>query len=205
MKRRVIRLFGIFTMLFLFANSLSSWTNNTVKYNKPDADYTATVTPQVQTKFNFLSTGKSFVAFKEALGFKESQGKYNRVNTYGYLGKYQFGKSTLKRFKIYDTAEFLKNPELQEDAFIALCSVNKWILQRDIKRFVGKKINGIEVTESGILAAAHLAGAGNVKKYLRSYGAYQFQDAFGTSIGYYLKKFAGYDTSFIEADRMPVI
>ncbi|PID71129.1 MAG: peptidoglycan-binding protein LysM [Flavobacteriales bacterium] len=205
MKRRVIKLFGIFAVLFLVANSLSSWTNNTVKYNKPDANYTATVTPEQKSKFNFLTIGKSFVAFKEALAFKESKGKYNRVNIYGYLGKYQFGKSTLKRFKIYDTAEFLKNPELQEDAFVALCSVNKWILQRDIKRFKGKKINGVEVTESGILAAAHLAGAGNVKKYLRSYGAFKFEDAFGTTIHYYLKKFAGYDTSLIEANRMPKI
>ena len=31
-------------------------------------------------------------------------------------------------------------------------------------------MNGIEITESGILAAAHLSGAGNVKKYLRSNG-----------------------------------
>nr|MDJ0646725.1 hypothetical protein [Flavobacteriaceae bacterium] len=60
-------------------------------------------------------------------------------------------------------------------------------------------------TESGILAAAHLAGAGNVKKYLRSNGAFQFSDAYGTTIEHYLKKFAGYDTSLIEANRKPAI
>ena len=32
---------------------------------------------------------KNFVGFKEALAFKESQGKYRVVNTLGYLGKYQ--------------------------------------------------------------------------------------------------------------------
>ena len=124
------------------------------------------------------------------------------INTLGYLGKYQFGKTTLKRFRIYNTKEFLKNPELQEKAFAAYCSVNKWILRKDIRRTVGKIINGIKITESGILAAAHLGGAGNVKKYLRSNGRIRFSDAYGSSIQSYLKKFAGYNVSNIKADRM---
>ena len=80
-------------------------------------------------------------------------------------------------------------------------SRNKWILRRDIKWFVSKKINGVEVTESGILAAAHLSGPGAVKKYLRSGGVEGFADAFGTTIRYYMKRFGGYDTSFVIADR----
>ena len=177
------------------------------KYNVPSADYFASVPQEIETThfFDSPNTGNSFIGFKEALAFKESQGKYDIINTLGYLGKYQFGKSTLKRFKIYNTSEFLKDPVLQEDAFLALCSVNKWILQRDIERFVGKKINGVKITESGILAAAHLAGAGNVKTYLRSYGQVSFEDAYGSSIKHYIKKFAGYDTSFIVADRHPIL
>jgi len=153
--------------------------------------------------YNIPFVGNSFNGFKEAVAFKESQGNYNVVNTLGYLGKYQFGRSTLKRFKIHDTQLFLNTPELQEDAFIALCSVNKWILRKDIKRSVGKNINGIKITESGILAAAHLSGAGNVKKYLRSNGKNRFKDAYGSSIQHYLKEFSGYNTSFIEADKKP--
>lgn len=107
---------------------------------------------------------KSFVGFKEALAFKESRGNYFSVNTLGYLGKYQFGKGTLKLIGIYNTTKFLYNPQLQEKAFIANAERNKWILRRDIKRFVGKNIDGVLVTESGILAAAHLAGPGSVKK-----------------------------------------
>ncbi len=149
--------------------------------------------------------GKGFTGFREAVAFKESQGKYDVVNTLGYLGKYQFGKSTLKRFNIYNVQNFLSDPVLQEDAFIALCSLNKWILRKDIRRSVGKKINGIEITESGILAAAHLAGAGNVKKYLRSSGEISFKDAFGSSVQHYLKRFSGYDVSFIEATKKPII
>ena len=135
------------------------------------------------------------------MAFKESQGKYTVVNTLGYLGKYQFGRTTLRIFKIYNTTAFLKNPELQEKAFIALCKVNKWILRKDIQRSLGKSMNGIKITESGILAAAHLSGAGNVKKFLRSNGAHNFSDAYGSSIQSYLKKFSGYDVSTIEADR----
>ncbi|WP_418604368.1 peptidoglycan-binding protein LysM [Hwangdonia sp.] len=145
--------------------------------------------------------GKSFVGFKEALAFKESGGDYFSVNTFGYLGKYQFGASTLKLIGIDNPAKFLKNPALQEKAFIANAARNKWILRRDIKNFVGKRINGVVVTESGILAAAHLAGPGSVKKYLRSYGLDNFTDGYGTTVQYYMKRFSGYDTSFVKPDR----
>lgn len=145
--------------------------------------------------------GKSFVAFKEALGFKESGGNYSIVNDFGYLGKYQFGRGTLKMIGIRDTNLFLNTPDLQEAAFFANTSRNKWILRKEISRFQDQVINGVTITESGILAAAHLAGAGNVKKYLRSGGANSFRDGFGTSIKYYFKKFGGYDTSSIVADQ----
>ncbi len=150
-----------------------------------------------------LYLGKTYVGFKEALGFKESQGRYFITNEYGYMGKYQFGKGTLQMIGINNTERFLNDTRLQELAFTANASRNKWILRRDIDRYVGRYMNGVKVTESGILAAAHLAGAGNVKKYLRSGGAENFKDAFGTSIRYYLKKFSGYDTSLVEADKSP--
>jgi len=209
MKKKLLKLSVIVMLLYNITTGFSTWNRTVVKYNLPIKNTIATVSQEqddIQSfkTYNFPFTGRSYIGFKEAIAFKESQGKYLRVNTLGYLGKYQFGKSTLKRFKIYNTIEFLKDPSLQEDAFLALCSVNKWILIRDIKRSVGRRINGIKITESGILAAAHLAGAGNVKKYLRSNGTIRFSDAYGTSIEHYLKKFAGYDTSFIEANRKPV-
>lgn len=145
--------------------------------------------------------GKSFIAFKEALGLKESGGDYKIINDFGYLGKYQFGKGTLKLIGIRDTNLFLNSPDLQEAAFFANTSRNKWILRREIKAFQDKVINGVTITESGILAAAHLAGAGNVKKYLRSGGSNSFSDGFGTSIKHYFEKFGGYDTSSILPDR----
>ncbi|GLB52363.1 hypothetical protein NBRC110019_14030 [Neptunitalea chrysea] len=146
-------------------------------------------------------TGKSFTGFKEALGYKESRGNYFVTNQLGYLGKYQFGKKTLRAFGIHDTKKFLNDPELQEKVLIAYMARNKAILRKEIKKYVGKRINGVYVTESGILAAAHLGGAGNVKKFLRTSGSHVFRDANGTSIKFYMKKFAGYDLSFIKADR----
>jgi len=159
------------------------------------------ISAKVEDCFLSPKLNKSFTGFKEALAFKESRGNYFSVNTYGYLGKYQFGKNTLKLIGVYNTSTFLNNPELQEKAFIANAARNKWILRRDIKRFAGKYIDGVLVTESGILAAAHLAGPGSVKKYLRSYGAIGFADAYGTTIRNYMKKFSGYDTSFVIGNR----
>ncbi len=151
----------------------------------------------------FLKNG--FQGFKEAIAFKESQGQYGVVNTLGYLGKYQFGANTLKLLGVYDTKKFLSDPVLQENIFELNVSRNKWILRRDIKRFVGKRIKGTTISESGIIAAAHLAGAGNVKKYLRSYGKTDFSDAYGSTIAYYVKKFNGYDISMIKSVHNPKI
>ncbi|NER13288.1 peptidoglycan-binding protein LysM [Leptobacterium flavescens] len=167
----------------------------TVNIEKPES-----ITPtQIITQPPFL--GKSFVGFKEALAFKESRGDYFITNYLGYLGKYQFGASTLELLGVYNKSLFLSNPQLQEKAFIANTARNKWILRKDIQRYVGRTFNGVLVTESGILAAAHLGGAGNVKKYLRSGGKIVFEDANGASVQYYMKKFSGYDTSHIEPMR----
>lgn len=162
---------------------------------------TSTKDFEYETSYSTPNLGKSFVGFKEALAFKESRGNYFTVNTHGYLGKYQFGKNTLKLIGIYNTNKFLSDPKLQEKAFIANAARNKWILRRDIKRFAGKIVGGVLITESGILAAAHLAGPGSVKKFLRSYGAIGFADAYGTTIKSYMKRFSGYDTSFIVPNR----
>lgn len=145
--------------------------------------------------------GKAYIGFKEAVAFKESRGNYRIVNDFGYMGKYQFGIETLKLLGIYNANQFLYTPELQEKAFLANAQRNKYILRKDISRFEGKKMSGITITESGILAAAHLAGPGSVKKFLRSYGNDTFSDAFGTSVRSYLKKFSGYDTSSIVPDK----
>ena len=159
---------------------------------------------QQQNKYSNLNvpfTGKFFIGYKEAIAFKESQGQYKKVNSLGYLGKYQFGMETLKTIGIYNHDAFLDNPRLQEKAFLALLAKNKWLLQDEIEKYDGSTINGMSITESGILAAAHLGGAGSVKKYFKSNGKRYFRDAYGTSIRTYLEEYSGYDTSFIVAEN----
>ncbi|MCI9846357.1 peptidoglycan-binding protein LysM [Flavobacterium pectinovorum] len=156
-------------------------------------------------KLNVPFTGNRFIGFKEAVAFKESQGKYRKVNSIGYMGKYQFGSKTLRSVGVNNQKAFLKNPALQEKAFIALLSKNKWILRNEIEKYEGKVINGVEITESGILAAAHLGGAGSVKNFFKNKGNRHFRDAYGTSLRSYMKAFGGYDLSYIEADSNATI
>lgn len=170
-------------------------------YNEPSFPFDES-TQSIEFE-NYIMLDRSYTGFKEAIAFKESRGQYKVINKLGYLGKYQFGRSTLNLIGIYDTASFLKDPQLQEKAFLANAKRNKWVLRRDIKRFVGQHINGTLITESGILAAAHLAGPGSVKRYLRSFGAIGFTDAFGTNISSYMSKFSSYDTSFIVPHKRP--
>ncbi|MBN88173.1 hypothetical protein CMO95_01080 [Candidatus Woesearchaeota archaeon] len=129
--------------------------------------------------------------FLNDIGFRESGNRYDVVNQFGYMGKYQFGKSTLRTLKIKVTKDaFLNSPDLQEYAMIQNLNYNKNKLQKYIDQFEGQEINGILITESGILAAAHLAGAGNVRKFFRN--GKEFKDGFGTSMTSYMTEFGGY-------------
>lgn len=152
-----------------------------------------------------ITKSKSFIEFKEALAERESAGEYDIVNSYGYMGKYQFGKSALKTIGINDSQEFLDNPAMQEKAFVALLQINKWILRKEILKYQGKRVGGVLITESGILAAAHLGGAGSVQDFLRSNGTVSFSDGYGTNVKHYIKKFAGYDTSNITEDKQAMV
>ena len=129
--------------------------------------------------------------FLNEIGFKESGNRYDIVNRYGYMGKYQFGKKTLEGlgYKVTEE-EFLNNPLLQEEAMIALLKHNKKNLKRYIEKYDGEVVNNIYITESGILAAAHLAGPGNVKKFFRK--GRDFKDGLGTTMTSYMFLFAGY-------------
>ena len=143
---------------------------------------------------------KTYQGFAEKMAYRESRGILHLVNPYGYMGKYQFGRSTLRTVGVYDFQEFLRNAVWQDKAFEALIARNKWELRKEIQKYSGRIINGVEITESGLVAAAHLGGAGSVKKYLRSNGRNGFKDGFGTSLSSYIRKFSNYDISHIEAD-----
>lgn len=130
-------------------------------------------------------------AFLDALGQRESGNRYEIVNSYGYMGRYQFGKATLKGLGFdVTTDEFINSPYLQEKAMQKLLLHNRKKLRKLIERYEGQVVHGVLITESGVLAAAHLAGAGNVKRFFRK--GYEFKDGYGTKMTSYMTQFSGY-------------
>jgi len=161
---------------------------------------------------------KTLNDFYNDLGARESGGNYSSVNKYGYVGKYQMGEAAMidagyykkpsgkynndwsgqftGKDGIYSVQDFLKNKQAQENAQKAFKQA-QWNQLKAIgaDKYIGKEINGVKITQSGLLAAAHLKGPGAVKEYLQSDGKNIPKDAFGTSVESYMKKFEGYDVS----------
>ena len=157
--------------------------------------------------------------FLRALGYRESGGRYYIENSYGYLGKYQMGESALKdagyykgdptrrndwigewtgKDGVWSKEDFLRNPRAQENAIREYHRKTwKYLKALGLDRYVGKTVGGIYITESGLLGGAHLLGAGNVKKFLKSNGRIIPKDGYGTPITEYISKFSGYDISEI--------
>lgn len=135
---------------------------------------------------------KDHNSFLDAIGHRESSNNYKAVNQYGYLGKYQFGRKTLNALGYSDISnrKFLSDSIIQEQAMEDLLVHNKKILSKYIKKYNGKEVHGVLITESGVLAAAHLAGAGNVRKFFRK--GYEFKDGNGTKLTSYLIRFSNY-------------
>jgi hypothetical protein len=150
------------------------------------------VEPKLEVKIE-IPVIRNHNKFLDEVGFRESSNNYKAVNQFGYLGKYQFGRKTLNAIGFEDVSnyEFLSNPEIQEEAMLVLLQKNKHTLRREIKKYVGETVNGIYITESGILAAAHLGGAGNVRKFFRK--GYEFEDGNGTKMTSYMIRFADYN------------
>jgi len=190
-----------FLAVFFINGSLFSPPNSNLEYS---------VESEHESKIDYLPiafTIKDFVGFKDFLGFFESGSNYIKTNRFGYVGKYQFGKGTLKMYKVNNLTYYKNNPELQEKVFLMNVMRNKWILRREIKWYSNRYLSGLFITESGIIAAAHLSGPGNVKKYLRSHCDinYDKKDANGTSISDYLRIFKGYNLENIEPVRKPTL
>lgn len=153
-----------------------------------------------EAKITNKMNSKGLESFLNHLAQRESSGNPNVINTYGYIGKYQFGRAALKEVGYSDvtTLRFKKDPsifpeEAQDDAVIKLMKINRSRLEKLIIQWEGKTINGIKITESGLLAAAHLAGAGGVKRFLKSGGNYNPTDGYGTRLTKYLEEFQDYE------------
>ena len=126
--------------------------------------------PKIEIVTSKLEIKQSHKNFLFAIGRRESSNRYDIINRYGYMGRYQFGRKTLNSigFKNISNSKFISSPRIH----------------------VGTVVNGVYITESGLLAGAHLAGAGNVKKWLRN--GKRFKDGLGTSVVSYIELFGGY-------------
>lgn len=138
----------------------------------------------------------STMAFYEALGQRESGGDYTAVNQFGYIGKYQFHKRTLKWIGIETSKHtYLNSPALQEESVRLLVIANKKLLANYLTKYDGATITykGKKhiITKSGMLAGAHLAGHVNVKNYLSA--GTEFKDGNGTHVAEYIIMFSGYE------------
>ena len=131
--------------------------------------------------------------FLSAIAYRESSNRYDVVNRWGYMGKYQFGRATLDNlgYESVTNEQFLSSPKIQEEAMMKLLKSNQHILRREIRKYSGTSIHGVYITESGLLAAAHLAGPGNVKKWLKR--GERFRDGLGTDLVDYLQLFSNYN------------
>lgn len=163
--------------------------------------------------------GSDYADFLNALAKRESSLNRSAENSQThYIGLFQFGEAALKDIGVYggdstranDWAgswtgkygvtskdSFLTNGDAQLSAIADYqkLSWDKYLKGNGADAYLGKTINGVVITESGLIAASHLVGAGSVLAWLRSNGATNPADASGTLMTEYLSKFGGYNVS----------
>lgn len=143
-------------------------------------------------------------AFILAIGTRESGNSYDAINTLGFVGRFQFGTLALKdtgyikstasnnnkamldpanwtgKNGITSRAAFLGNPAVQEEAMIEYTNTNV----RYLKAKGGITSNDSKAQVAGMLAGAHLLGAGGMTNWRRGKGG---RDAYGTTGDEYFK------------------
>jgi hypothetical protein len=97
---------------------------------------------------------------------------------YGHFGRAQFGHARLQDAmnagiipEGTTPQQFKDNQKLQEKTEAwHFGDISNFIADKGYDRLIGTKINGIPVTEQGMINAAHLGGKGGLQKYLESNG-----------------------------------
>ncbi len=133
--------------------------------------------------------------FMNCVAEGESGGNLAVINRYGYMGKYQFNRRTLDGIgysHISDSA-FLACEQLQDTAMLLLLKYNQRILHNYIDSFDGVVRDSITLTKSGLLAGAHLVGAGGVMSYLNGDSTYRTSDGNGVHVSVYVEQFGSYE------------
>lgn len=167
----------------------------------------------------------SYSDFLSALRLRESSGDYSVVNSLGYLGAYQFGEAALVdlgfvirdanpydntfsagftgKLGIASATEFLASPEAQDAAALEWMPLMwRYLEAVGADGALGHVIDGTLLTASGLLAGAHLLGAGTVRDWAMSYGGLEVSDGYGTPIGEYIALFGGYEIPFVTSSTL---
>ena len=158
--------------------------------------------------------GVTYADFLHDLAYRESSLNATKVNKFGYAGLFQMGEAAMVDAGYYKSdgsdandwrgkftgknginslADFTNNPDAQVKAIADYQAVQWKVIQNlGLTKYLGQTINGVEITQSGLLAGAHLVGYGGLQKYLTSNGMNDVKDGNGTPISQYIQKFGGY-------------
>lgn len=154
--------------------------------------------------------------YLSALCTRESGCNPRSQNQAGFLGNYQMGEAALADAGYYtrdntpgindwrgtwsgknginSQADFFASPEKQAQAINDYNAVQWRYIQADgSDRYLGQTINGILITESGLLAGAHLVGHAGLHKFLASNGQIVPHDGNKVAVTNYIAKFSGYN------------
>ena len=143
---------------------------------------------------------KDILRFLEAIALFESNNRYDVVNPYGFLGRYQFSPTTIRHLG-YDilNEDFLRNARLQDEIMLAYMRENYVSLRPYIEEYNNTNYKGMYITTSSILAGAHFAGAMGMKRFLlNKLDSIGTVDANGMTLRKYMTKFSDYNVEEVE-------
>ncbi len=143
---------------------------------------------------------KDLLRFLEAIALFESNNRYDVVNPYGFLGRYQFSPTTIRHLG-YDilNEDFLRNARLQDEIMLAYMRENYVSLRPYIEEYNNTNYKGMYITTSSILAGAHFAGAMGMKRFLlNKLDSIGTVDANGMTLRKYMTKFSDYNVEMVE-------
>ncbi len=158
-------------MLIFLSSKLFAPNNGNLIPKNWKIGYEYTIIEQINT---LLVEIKSVETWHDSLNYKKGN-PYKKVNSIGAMGAWQFMPKTLRGLGYKDSTFkcFLNSKKLQKQYMLKLINYNLQSLQKRSKRYgiipcdsIGIRVDTIEISLSGILAAAHLAGVGGIQKFL---------------------------------------
>lgn len=142
-------------------------------------------------------------ALKDIGMYEESGGNVDGNND--WKGTFIIPNKYGKTIRTKNKNAFLNSSAAQETAMEKYMKKQwEYIKSFGINKYVGKKYKGFTITESGLIAAAHLRGAKRLSEFFNELSQFKtiknmkpYRDANGKSVIDYMRDFAGYDVKEI--------